>query len=307
MPFQLRYPIENPRITQYFLERPEVYGRFNLPGHEGIDFGAPVGTPVLAAADGTVDAVEPDASKHAYGKYIRLRHKTPDGTFTTIYGHLSDILVTKDQKVTAGDRIGLSGNTGFSEGPHLHFSLKMPGVAAKGLTRFDDLINNRQNVLFLDDFLDPAWFFGPPPPKQSTTPRVPIPFAPLFAPAQPDAPPAQPAPPPPQPIGEREPVPAPPPKPEPPVPVMPVAPVTTVVVPPADTGPIQRPDYPLRGLHGDNAAQWMLQNGVRGWAVETVYANGDLSTPRPVDFSAHEAAGIRVLVRWNYSYASSDG
>jgi hypothetical protein len=51
----------------------------------------------------------------------------------------------------------------------------------------------------------------------------------------------------------------------------------------------------------------MLQNGVRGWAVETVYAEGDLAKQRPVDFSAHEAAGIRVLVRWNFSYASSDG
>jgi murein DD-endopeptidase MepM/ murein hydrolase activator NlpD len=310
MPFRLRYPVDNPLITQYFLERPQVYSRFNLPGHEGIDFGVPVGAPVYAAADGTVDAVETDPNKHAYGKYIRLRHKTPDGTFTTLYGHLSDITVTKDQKVSAGERIGISGSTGFSDGPHLHLSLKMPGVAARGLTRYDDLINNRQNVLFSDDFLDPAYFFDPPPPRQSTRPRSPLPFAPLFAPAPPDAP-AQPQPnpaaTPPQPIGVRETIPPAPVAPEPTPPVMPVQPPITVVVDTVDTGPIQRPDHPLRGLHGDNAAHWMLQHGVRGWAVETVYANGDLSTLRPVDFSAHEAAGIRVLVRWNYSYASSDG
>ncbi len=279
MPFRLRYPVDNPLITQYFLERPQVYSRFNLPGHEGIDFGVPIGAPVYAAANGTVDAIEDDPAQNAYGKYIRLRHKTPDGTFTTLYGHLSEILVTKGQQVTAGEQIGRSGSTGFSDGPHLHFSLKMPGVAAKGLTRYDDLINNRQNVLFSDDFLDPAYFFDPPPPRQSTTPRSPLPFAPLFAPAQPEQPeptPEQPVtPPPPQPIGQRENIPPAPARTGPP-PVTPVEPVITVTVTEIDTGPIQRPDHPLRGLHGENAANWMLQNGVRGWAVETVYANGDL-------------------------------
>lgn len=284
--FRLRYPVDNPLITQYFLERPEVYSAFNLPGHEGIDFGVPVGSAVYAAADGKVDFVEPDKDKHAYGKYIRLRHSTPDGTFTTIYGHLSDLLVEKDQLVSAGDRIGLSGNTGFSDGPHLHLSLKMPGLASKGLSHYDDLINNRQNVVFFDDFLDPAYFLDPPVPRQSTTPRIALPFAPTLA--QPVTPP------PPRPV-------------EPPPPVPPAPSGSPIITTEIDTGPILRPDHPLRGLHGDNAAHWMLQNGVRGWAVETVYANGDLATLRPVDFSAHEAAGIRVIVRWSYSYASSDG
>lgn len=299
MPFRLRYPVENPHITQYFLERPEVYDRFKLPGHEGIDFGVPEGTPVLAAADGVVESVERDPAQHAYGKYIRLRHNTPDGLFRTIYGHLSDISVTPGQQVKAGDVIGLSGNTGNSEGPHLHFSLKMPGAAAKGLTRYDDLINNRQNVVFLDDFLDPAYFFDPATPIQSTRPLKPLPFAP----GQPATPAT--STPPVQPIGAREKPNIPPPPTPPPAadPVMPPAnPLES-----AEAGPIMRPDHPMRGLHGESAANWMLQNGVRGWAVETVYANGDLGTPRPVDFSAHEAAGIRVIVRWNYSYASSDG
>ncbi len=69
----------------------------------------------------------------------------------------------------------------------------------------------------------------------------------------------------------------------------------------------QLPDFPLRGLHGERAADWMRDNGVRGWAVETIYAQGDLQTTRGVDFSSHAAAGVRVLVRWNYSYASTDG
>jgi hypothetical protein len=63
------------------------------------------------------------------------------------------------------------------------------------------------------------------------------------------------------------------------------------------------PAGPMRGLHGDGAADWMLSQGVTGWAVETIYSMGDLINARPVDFSAHAAAGIRVLVRWNYSWA----
>ena len=67
------------------------------------------------------------------------------------------------------------------------------------------------------------------------------------------------------------------------------------------------PDFPLHGLHDSGAADWMRDNGVRGWAVETVYTHSDLAQPEPVDFSTHEAAGVRVLARWNYSFASADG
>lgn len=292
------YPVERPRITQYFLERPEFYSRFGLPGHEGIDFGTDVGTPVLAVADGVVSGIETDPNKHAYGLYIRLRHTTPDGTFSTIYGHLSEINVAVDQQVRSRDVIGKSGNTGNSSGPHVHLSLKMPGLAAKGLSRYDDLINQRDDVVFLDDFLDPAYFFDTPTPRQSSKPRKHLSFAPQPVPV-PDAP-VEPAPvTPAQPIGVREVAPAPV--------VAPLLPPVEPAVEAVDGGPIQRPDHPLRGLHGVNAAHWMLQNGVRGWAVETIYADGDLTTPRPVDFAAHEAAGIRVIVRWNYSYAISDG
>lgn len=78
---------------------------------------------------------------------------------------------------------------------------------------------------------------------------------------------------------------------------------------PLDTRTITRniPDFPLHGLHGTNAADWMRDNGVRGWAVETVFTNSDLAEPEPVDYSTHEAAGVRVLARWNYSFASADG
>jgi hypothetical protein len=67
------------------------------------------------------------------------------------------------------------------------------------------------------------------------------------------------------------------------------------------------PDFPLHGLHGTGAADWLRDNGVHGWAVETIFTTSDLANPEPVDFSTHEAAGVRVLVRWNYSFASADG
>jgi hypothetical protein len=71
--------------------------------------------------------------------------------------------------------------------------------------------------------------------------------------------------------------------------------------------PIQRPNFPLRGLHGDGAAEYALATGLKGTVVEVVYSHGDLNTPRPVDYSAYEAAGIRVIVRWNHSWATADG
>jgi peptidase M23-like protein len=74
-----------------------------------------------------------------------------------------------------------------------------------------------------------------------------------------------------------------------------------------DTPDRHKPDFYLRGLHGDGAADWMLQSGTRGWATEVVYSHGDLTSVHPMDFRQHEASGIRVIVRWNYSYASSDG
>jgi hypothetical protein len=71
------------------------------------------------------------------------------------------------------------------------------------------------------------------------------------------------------------------------------------------------PDFPLHGLHDVGAADWMRDHGVRGWAVETVFSEADLTQPslppKPVDFSTHETAGVRVLVRWSYSSASAEG
>lgn len=122
----LAYPIANVKITQYFgntpfaSQNPQVY---NGSGHNGIDLGAPVGTAIYSAADGTVVGTgntDADCAGASYGKWVLIKH---GNGLTTLYAHLSSIGVSSGQSVTQGQKIGLSGNTGYSTGPHLHFTV----------------------------------------------------------------------------------------------------------------------------------------------------------------------------------------
>ncbi len=91
--------------------------------HNGLDFAAAIGTPVLAAGDGVVSGVanEDLYCRHgAYGKFITIDH--PNG-LTTLYGHLSKQIVSKGDTVKRGQVIGYSGKTGYATGPHLHFTV----------------------------------------------------------------------------------------------------------------------------------------------------------------------------------------
>lgn len=115
----MRWPLDVVRVTQWFGENPASYARFGLRGHNGVDFSATVGTPVKAAADGVVAWVDTDAD---YGNYIRIWHKALG--VHSFYAHLSKQNVVVGATVKAGDVIGLSGNTGNSTGPHLHFELR---------------------------------------------------------------------------------------------------------------------------------------------------------------------------------------
>ncbi len=89
--------------------------------HSGQDFGAATGTPVAASADGIAN-VRWDAD--GYGKYIVITHLNG---MSTLYGHLSKVIVLKGQRVNKGDVIGLVGSTGGSTGPHLHFEIRKNG------------------------------------------------------------------------------------------------------------------------------------------------------------------------------------
>lgn len=106
-------------FSQYLYSR----GVYKSPSHNGIDIQASIGTPLLAANDGTVIAVgnqDKYCYKAAYGKFIVIRH---DNYLTTLYGHLSLQSVSVGDIVKRGEVIGYTGNTGYATGPHLHFTV----------------------------------------------------------------------------------------------------------------------------------------------------------------------------------------
>lgn len=100
--------------------------------HKGLDIKVYTGDTIYAAFNGKVRIVKYDAG--GYGNYIVLRH---DNGLETIYGHLSKQLVRTDQKVKAGEPIGLGGNTGRSFGSHLHFETRLLGEAIDPALMFD--------------------------------------------------------------------------------------------------------------------------------------------------------------------------
>ncbi len=134
--FRLRWPTDYARINQPFGANPELYRRWNLPGHEGVDIFAPRSANIYAAADGTVvrvDTYNGSAAAMPYGNSVRLRHR--DG-YETTYAHLFQVYVRVGDTVQAGQVIGVADSTGNSSGDHLHLTLKKDGATAAGLTSF---------------------------------------------------------------------------------------------------------------------------------------------------------------------------
>jgi murein DD-endopeptidase MepM/ murein hydrolase activator NlpD len=119
-PFQGDFP-----VTQWWGENQAFYSQFTydfvpLKGHNGIDFGTPVNTTLVAIDAGRVKKVdfEPDG----FGHHILLEHSWGE----SLYAHLEQVHVQIDQPVQGGEVIGLSGNSGAaSTGPHLHFGLRL--------------------------------------------------------------------------------------------------------------------------------------------------------------------------------------
>jgi hypothetical protein len=90
--------------------------------HAGMDFTAPVGTPIYATGDGRVMR---SGIETGYGKAVRIDHGYG---YSTLYAHMSNIIAKPGQKVKRGDIIGYVGNTGKSVGPHLHYEVHKDGV-----------------------------------------------------------------------------------------------------------------------------------------------------------------------------------
>ena len=117
----LIWPVSAP-ITSGFGGRSSP-GGVGTTYHEGIDLGVPEGTPIRAAKGGTVVIA---AYTGGYGNYTCIDH---GGGLSTCYGHQSGYAVSAGQSVDQGQVIGYSGNTGASTGPHLHFEVRVNGVA----------------------------------------------------------------------------------------------------------------------------------------------------------------------------------
>ncbi len=120
--FLMRTPINGARLSSGFgMRRHPILGYSRM--HRGTDFAAPIGTPILAAGDGTVVRAGPFG---AFGNYIRIRHANG---YETAYAHMSRFArgMRSGARVRQGQVIGYVGNTGRSTGPHLHYEVLRRG------------------------------------------------------------------------------------------------------------------------------------------------------------------------------------
>lgn len=117
----LKSPLKYAHVTSKFGSRKHPVLGYTRQ-HQGVDFQASVGTPVWAVGDGKVTFA---GWQGGYGKFVTVRH--PNG-YETAYAHLSAINVRVGQHIAQKAVVGMSGNTGLSSGPHLHFGLKLGGT-----------------------------------------------------------------------------------------------------------------------------------------------------------------------------------
>jgi len=118
-PGVLAYPLSTIFVTQEYGRTAFAQRAYGTRFHNGIDYRARIGTPVMAAEDGRVIAIG-DNGRFQYGRYVLIEH---DNNLVTLYAHLSRKIVSRGQEVKRGQVVAYSGNTGFSTGPHLHFTV----------------------------------------------------------------------------------------------------------------------------------------------------------------------------------------
>lgn len=121
-------PLARAALTSNFGFRAHpTLGGYRL--HSGVDLAAPTGSPIVATSDGVVGHA---GWNGGYGLAVRLDH---GGGLETRYGHMSGVAVTPGQRVSKGDIIGYVGSTGRSTGPHLHYEMRMNGVAIRPILK----------------------------------------------------------------------------------------------------------------------------------------------------------------------------
>jgi len=114
----LKTPLDGAKLSSNFgMRKHPISGYTKM--HKGIDFAAPIGTPIYAGGNGVIEFV---GRNGGYGKYIRIRH---NNEYKTAYAHLNNYKkgIAKGVRVNQGDIIGYVGNTGLSTGPHLHYEI----------------------------------------------------------------------------------------------------------------------------------------------------------------------------------------
>jgi murein DD-endopeptidase MepM/ murein hydrolase activator NlpD len=157
----LSWPVDNVYITQQF-GKTNASARLYVSGsHNGVDFRAPIGTPIKSSGNGKVAGTgntDADCPRVSFGKWILIKY---DNGLATTYGHLSKIEVSPGQVVTAGQIVGYSGNTGYSTGPHLHVSayaadavnpVTRPSASCPG-------VNMTMPVSAVNAYLDPLLYY----------------------------------------------------------------------------------------------------------------------------------------------------
>ena len=142
----LRSPLEFSRVSSNFGRRLHpIHGSWR--SHNGTDFSAPVGTPIMATSDATIDFI---GTQRGFGNLIVLKHRND---ITTHYAHLNGFAkgLAKGQSISQGDLIGYVGCTGWCTGPHLHYEVRIKDVPADPMTvalPMADSFNDRELAAF---------------------------------------------------------------------------------------------------------------------------------------------------------------
>ena len=114
-PFKGEFPITQTWGNDLVINGVHIYAQYGLKGHNGVDYGTPTGTPILAPHDGKV--IEAAFDQYGYGMYVKIENDKEG----SILAHLKSFNVNPGDVLTEGTQIGISDNTGNSTGPHLHW------------------------------------------------------------------------------------------------------------------------------------------------------------------------------------------
>lgn len=147
--------IGNFKVSQIFGARPEVYKQWGLAGHDGTDFACPTGTQLISPFDGMIISVKNSGSA-GYGLHVKIWNKK---NACVLFGHMKLANVKLWQSVKSGQLIGLSDNTGFSTGAHLHLGFCMTNLLGYRLNTnngFAGWLNPQDKTLVNWDLKNPT-------------------------------------------------------------------------------------------------------------------------------------------------------